>query len=109
VLEATGWQTREVVDAMNATPADPDHAQVDGGMTSDNLLMQTVADVLNVPVVRAMVPRRCRWAPLRRRARRGLWPDLEGVRATGTGRAVAAPDGQQRRAAEYRNCSARWG
>jgi glycerol kinase len=56
VLEATGWQTREVVDAMNA---DSGLAltlfKVDGGMTADNLLMQFIADVLDVPVVRPMV------------------------------------------------------
>ena len=28
--------------------------KVDGGMTSDNLLMQILADVLDVPVVRPM-------------------------------------------------------
>jgi glycerol kinase len=56
VLEATGWQTREVVDAMNADSGLALTAlRVDGGMTADNLLMQFLADVLNVPVVRPMV------------------------------------------------------
>jgi glycerol kinase len=56
VLEATGWQTREVVDAMNADSGLAlRRLKVDGGMTSDNLLMQFVADVLDVPVVRPMV------------------------------------------------------
>src|SRR5262249_61285534 len=56
VLEATGWQTREVVDAMNADSAVAlKELKVDGGMTADNLLMQFVADVLDVPVVRPMV------------------------------------------------------
>jgi glycerol kinase len=53
VLEATAWQTRDVVDAMNADAGTPlATLAVDGGMTADNLLMQTVADVLDVPVVR---------------------------------------------------------
>jgi glycerol kinase len=56
VLEATGWQTREVVDAMNADSALAlKELKVDGGMTSDNLLMQFLADVLDVPVVRPLV------------------------------------------------------
>lgn len=56
MLEATAWQTREVLDAMNADSSLALTAlKVDGGMTSDNLLMQFVADVLDVPVVRPMV------------------------------------------------------
>ena len=49
VLEATGWQTREVVEAMNADSGVPvTRLKVDGGMTANNLLMQFVADVLDV-------------------------------------------------------------
>jgi glycerol kinase len=55
VLEATGWQTREVVDAMNADSGLPvTHLKVDGGMTANHLLMQFVADVLDVPVERPL-------------------------------------------------------
>ena len=56
VLEATGWQTREVVDAMNADSGlELTALRVDGGMTADNLLMQFIADVLGVAVMRPMV------------------------------------------------------
>ena len=56
VLEATAWQTREVVDAMNLDAAvDLTALRVDGGMTANNLLMQFLADVLDVPVVRPIV------------------------------------------------------
>ena len=56
MLEATGWQTREVVDAMAADSGLALTAlRVDGGMTANNLLMQFIADVLDVPVVRPMV------------------------------------------------------
>ncbi len=56
VLEATAWQTREVIDAMNADSGLGLTAlRVDGGMTSDNLLMQFVSDVLDTVVVRPMV------------------------------------------------------
>ena len=56
VLEATAWQTRDVVDAMNADAGiRASRLVVDGGMTADNLLMQMVADVLDIPVVRPMM------------------------------------------------------
>jgi glycerol kinase len=56
VLEATGWQTREVVDAMNADSGlELTALKADGGMTADNLLMQFIADVLGVAVMRPMV------------------------------------------------------
>ena len=56
VLEATAFQTREVLDAMNADSGVPlTELKVDGGMTENNLLMQFQADVLGVPVVRPVV------------------------------------------------------
>ncbi|WVM95364.1 glycerol kinase GlpK [Terrabacter sp. C0L_2] len=56
VLEAVALQTQEVLAAMNNDADLPLlSVAVDGGMTSNNLLMQTVADVLDVPVVRPMM------------------------------------------------------
>jgi glycerol kinase len=56
VLEATAWQTLEVVEAMNNDAKQPlGTLRVDGGMTANNLLMQVLADVLAVPVVRPIV------------------------------------------------------
>jgi glycerol kinase len=56
VLEATAWQTREVLDAMNADSGVPLKAlKVDGGMVQNELLMQFQADVLGVPVIRPKV------------------------------------------------------
>jgi glycerol kinase len=55
-LEATAFQTREVLDAMNAdSGVDLTALKVDGGMVYNNLLMQFQADVLGVPVVRPKV------------------------------------------------------
>ena len=55
-LEATAWQTREVLDAMNADSGVALTAlKVDGGMVYDELLMQFQSDVLNVPVIRPKV------------------------------------------------------
>ena len=52
-LEATAWQSREVVDAANAVADVPfDELRVDGGMVANELLMQFQADVLGVPVIR---------------------------------------------------------
>ncbi|MFJ7149287.1 glycerol kinase GlpK [Streptomyces sp. NPDC100445] len=82
VLEATGWQTREVVDAMNADSDLPlRELKVDGGMTADNLLMQFVADVLDVPVVRPMVAETVSLgAAYAAGLAAGYWSDLEVLR-----------------------------
>jgi glycerol kinase len=56
VLEAVAFQTRDVVDAMEADSGTHLAAmKVDGGMTANSLLMQFQADVLNVPVVRSKI------------------------------------------------------
>ena len=55
-LEATAWQTREVLDAMNADSGVALTAlKVDGGMVYNELLMQFQSDVLGVPVIRPQV------------------------------------------------------
>jgi glycerol kinase len=55
-LEATAFQTCEVLDAMNADSGVPlTSLKVDGGMVFNNLLMQFQADVLGVPVIRPTV------------------------------------------------------
>ena len=53
VLEATAWQTREVLEAMNVDAGLPLKVmKVDGGMVNNELLMQFQADVLGVPIIR---------------------------------------------------------
>ncbi|MFN2518301.1 MAG: glycerol kinase GlpK [Jatrophihabitantaceae bacterium] len=55
-LEATAFQTREVVDAMNADSGVAlSELKVDGGMVGNELLMQFQADILDVAVVRPVV------------------------------------------------------
>lgn len=55
-LEATAFQTREVVDAVNSDFGHPLlELRVDGGMTGNSLLMQFQADILGIPVVRPRV------------------------------------------------------
>src|SRR5690625_4621222 len=56
VLEATAFQTREVLDAMNADSGVPlSELKVDGGMIANETLMKFQADILGVDVVRPKV------------------------------------------------------
>ncbi|MFF3501882.1 glycerol kinase GlpK [Streptomyces sp. NPDC003247] len=106
VLEATGWQTREVVDAMNADfPVPLERLKVDGGMTADNLLMQFVADVLDVPVVRPMVAETVSLgAAYAAGLAAGYWTDLEVLRRNWHRAGQWLPDmAPERREAEYDN------
>jgi glycerol kinase len=55
-LEATAFQTREVVDAMATdSGVNLESLKVDGGMVANELLMQFQADLLGVPVYRPEV------------------------------------------------------
>ena len=56
VLEATAFQVREVVDAMEKDSGiELADLRADGGMVQNDLLMQFQADILNKPVVRPVV------------------------------------------------------
>jgi len=56
VLEATAFQTREVVEAMEKDSGIAlDVLRTDGGMIDDDLLMQFQADILDRPVVRPAI------------------------------------------------------
>ncbi|MEU5545604.1 glycerol kinase GlpK [Streptomyces sioyaensis] len=83
VLEATAWQTREIVDAMHKDSGVALAAlKVDGGMTSNNLLMQTISDFLDAPVVRPMVAETtCLGAAYAAGLAVGFWPDTDALRA----------------------------
>ena len=55
-LEATAFQTREVLEAMERDSSIPiTELRTDGGMVCNELLMQFQADILNLPVVRPKV------------------------------------------------------
>ncbi len=83
VLEATAWQTREVVEAMNSEAGvELRSLRVDGGMTANNLLMQFLADVIDVPVVRPIVAETpSLGAAYAAGLAVGFWPDIEALRA----------------------------
>jgi len=82
-LEATAFQTREVLDAVNADAGvDLTKLKVDGGMVSNDTLMQFQADILGVPVIR---PRLAETTALGAAYAAGLavgyWANLDELRA----------------------------
>jgi glycerol kinase len=82
-LEATAWQTKEVVDAMNAdSGVDLTSLKVDGGMVYNELLMQFQADVLGVPVIRPTVAETTSLgAAYAAGLATGFWAEVEDLRA----------------------------
>ena len=82
-LEATAWQTREVLDAMNADSGVALTAlKVDGGMVYNELLMQFQSDVLNVPVIRPQVAETTALgAAYAAGLAVGFWAEVEDLRA----------------------------
>ena len=113
VLEATGWQTRDVVEAMIADSGIAlTGLKVDGGMTANHLLMQFVADVLDVTVERPLVSETVSLgAAYVAGLAVGYWADLEGLRRNW--RRAAAwhpaidPDVRRREAAHWDDAVAR--
>ncbi len=82
-LEATAFQTREVIDAVNAdSGVNLTELKVDGGMTANNLLMQFQADILGVPVVRPVVAETTALgAAYAAGLAVGFWSDLDELRS----------------------------
>ncbi|PZS30017.1 MAG: glycerol kinase, partial [Pseudonocardiales bacterium] len=85
-LEATAFQTREVVDAMNADSGVAlTELKVDGGMVGNELLMQFQADILDVPVVRPVIPETTALgAAYAAGLAVGFWSSTEEIRANWT-------------------------
>jgi glycerol kinase len=82
-LEATAFQTREVLDAVNADSGVPlTELKVDGGMIANNLLMQFQADILGVPVIRPVVAETTALgAAYAAGLAVGFWSDLDDLRS----------------------------
>ena len=92
-LEATAYQSREVVEAMNAdSGVDLESLKVDGGMVQNDLLMQFQADILDVAVIRpAVAETTALGRRLRRRPRGRLLEGAGGpARELGRGQALDA-------------------
>lgn len=82
-LEATAFQTREVLDAMEKdSGVSLKLLKVDGGMVYNELLMQFQADILGVPVVRPSVSETTALgAAYAAGLAAGFWGDLEDLRS----------------------------
>jgi glycerol kinase len=82
-LEATAFQTKEVVEAMNAdSGVDLTALKVDGGMVQNELLMQFQADILDVPVIRPKVAETTSLgAAYAAGLAVGFWNEIEDLRA----------------------------
>jgi glycerol kinase len=82
-LEATAFQTQEVLEAMRAdSGVDLTELRVDGGMVGNRLLMQFQADVLGVPVIRPVVAETTALgAAYAAGLAEGVWESLEHLRS----------------------------
>ncbi|WP_064440752.1 glycerol kinase GlpK [Hoyosella altamirensis] len=82
-LEATAYQTREVLEAARADSGVAlTTLKVDGGMVSNELLMQFQADMLDVPVIRPVVSETTALgAAYAAGLAVGFWDDVEDVRS----------------------------
>ncbi len=81
-LEATAFQTREVIEAMERDSGIPvSTLRADGGMVANELLMQFQADILNVPLLRPKVAETTALgAAYAAGLAVGYWTDLEDLR-----------------------------
>jgi len=82
VLEASAYQTKDIVEAMNKdSGVELTSLKVDGGMVHNDLLMQFQSDVLNVPVIRPKVSETtCLGAAYAAGLAVGYWNDLDDLR-----------------------------
>lgn len=82
-LESTAFQTRDVLDAMvSDSGVSLKELRVDGGMTSNDLLMQFQADILGVDVIRPKVAETTALgAAYAAGLAVGYWSDLDEIRA----------------------------
>ncbi len=82
-LESICYQTREVLEAMNADSGVPlRQLKVDGGATVNNLLMQMQADILGATVIRPQIAETTSLgAAYAAGLAVGFWPDLDALRS----------------------------
>ena len=82
-LEATAFQTREVLEAMRADSGVAlTELRVDGGMVHNELLMEFQADILGIPVIRPFVAETTALgAAYAAGLAEGVWDSLDDLRA----------------------------
>ena len=98
-LEATAYQTRDVLEAMNKDSGVKLTAlKVDGGMVFNELLMQFQADILNVPVIRPKVAETTALgAAYAAGLATGYWQDISELRANWGQDRIWLPDMEHER------------
>ncbi|RLK47814.1 glycerol kinase GlpK [Microbacterium telephonicum] len=104
-LEATAFQTRDVIEAVVADAGRTlDELRVDGGMTRNDALLQFQADILGIPVVRpAVVETTALGAAYAAGLSVGFWKDLDELRGQWREDARFEPQmAQDERARRYR-------
>ncbi len=104
-LEATAFQTREVLDAMEAdSGVKLTSLRVDGGMVVNDTLMQFQADILGVPVVRPKIAETTALgAAYAAGLATGFWRNVDELRENwGVDRTWHPAMAEQQRAQQYR-------
>jgi glycerol kinase len=92
MVEAMGFQVRDVVDAIAATGTAPSLLRVDGGASAMDLLLQLVADQTRLPVVRPRsVETTAVGAATLAGLAEGVWGSLEDLEARWTEDAAFTP------------------
>ncbi|MDL4821112.1 glycerol kinase GlpK [Actinomadura opuntiae] len=83
VLETTAYQTREIVEAMTLDYGfQPEFLRVDGALTANGLLMQSLADVLDLRIVRSLLlETSCLGAAYAAGLATGIWPSADALRS----------------------------
>lgn len=95
MVEAMGYQVRDVVDAMAATATAPTELRVDGGASVMALLLQLISDQTCLPVVRpASVETTAIGAATLAGLAEGVWGSLDDLAARWTAEARHAPGGE---------------
>jgi glycerol kinase len=92
-LEAVGYQSMDLADAMTADGgATPETLRVDGGMAANDWLCQFIADMMDVPVERPVhLETTALGAAFHAGLATGVWPDMDALARTGQRGAVFRP------------------
>jgi glycerol kinase len=96
-LESAAYQTRDLVDAMAEDGVSLDSLRVDGGMVSNDWLVQFLADILNRPVERPrMAETSALGAAILAGRKAGMWSDGPDSAGAAIDRFVPECSGQDR-------------
>jgi glycerol kinase len=93
MIEAMGYQVRDVLDAMSSSPTAPSVLRVDGGASTMSLLLQLVSDQSRLPVIRpSSVESTAIGAATLAGLAEGMWGSLDDLSGLWTEEAVFRPE-----------------